>query len=286
MTSNDTLPSLLERLHSVLEELSLHEADVLLEPHLQRAAQGDRPYADFLLDLLEAEARTRRETRLKNALKRARLPFVKSLEQFDFGFQPSIDQREMRELRTLRFVHEAGNVLFLGPPGVGKTHLAVALTSDAIRAGFSAQFITVQDLVSDLGRATRAGRLAQRLRAFITPKVLVIDEIGYLPLDEMGATLFFQLVSARHERGSTILTSNKNFGDWGSTFGDAVLATAVLDRLLHHATVINIRGESYRLKERRKAGLLATPASRERSLNKEAHKKHNDDDLGNIQPPI
>ena len=245
---------------------------MLLEPHLQRAAQGDRSYADFLLDLLEDEARLRRETRFKNALKRARLPFVKTLEQFDFAFQPSIDQREIRELRTLRFVHEAGNVLFLGPPGVGKTHLAVALTSQAIEAGFSAQFITVQDLVNDLGRATRAGRLAQRLRAFITPKVLVIDEIGYLPLDEMGATLFFQLVSARHERSSTILTSNKNFGDWGQTFGDAVLATAVLDRLLHHATVINIRGESYRLKERRKAGLLATPAHREGALNKEVNK--------------
>jgi len=116
--------------------------------------------------------------------------------------------------------------------------------------------------------------------------VLVVDEIGYLPLDEVGATLFFQLVTARYERGSTILTSNKSFGDWGGTFGDAVLATAVLDRLLHHATVINIRGESYRLKERRKAGLLATPASRERALNKEANKNHKDDELGIIQPAI
>lgn len=282
----NTLPTLLERLHGVLSELSLHEADVLLEPHLQRAAQGDRPYADFLLDLLEAEVRTRQETRLHNALKRARLPFRKTLEQFDFAFQPSIDEREMRELRTLRFVHEAGNVLFLGPPGVGKTHLAVALTEEAIRAGFSAQFITVQDLVSDLGRAARAGRLPQRLRAFITPKVLVVDEIGYLPLDEVGATLFFQLVTARYERGSTILTSNKSFGDWGSTFGDAVLATAVLDRLLHHASVINIRGESYRLKERRKAGLLATPASREKALNKEGNKNHKGGELGIIQPAI
>ncbi len=279
-------PPLLERLHVALSELNLHEADVLLEAHLQRAAQGDRPYADFLLELLEAEARTRQETRLKNALKRARLPFRKSLEQFDFSFQPSIDEREMRELRTLRFVHEAGNVLFLGPPGVGKTHLAVALTTEAIRAGFSAQFITVQDLVSDLGRAARANRLPQRLRAFITPKVLVVDEIGYLPLDEVGATLFFQLVTARYERGSTILTSNKSFSDWGSTFGDAILATAVLDRLLHHSTVINIRGESYRLKERRKAGLLATPAGHEKALHKEANKKHKDGEPGNIQPAI
>ena len=274
LSSIHGLPPLLERLHGVLQELSLQEADGLLEAHLQRAAQGDRPYADFLLELLEAEVRQRQETRLKKALKRARLPFAKTLEGFDFAFQPSIDQRQMRELRTLRFVHEASNVLFLGPPGVGKTHLAVALTSEAIRAGFSAQFITVQDLVSDLGRAARASRLPQRLRAFITPKVLVVDEIGYLPLDEVGATLFFQLVTARYERGSTILTSNKSFSDWGSTFGDTILATAVLDRLLHHASVINIRGESYRLKERRKAGLLATPASHQQALEKEANKKH------------
>lgn len=260
--------ALLERLHEALATLGLREADVLLESHLQRAAQGDRPYADFLLEVLEAEVRSRLEIRLQNAVKRARLPFAKTLEQFEFGFQPSIDEREIRELRTLRFVHEAGNVLFLGPPGVGKTHLAVALTLEAIGAGFSAQFITVQDLVSDLGKAARENRLERRLRAFITPKILVVDEIGYLPLDEVGATLFFQLVTARYERGSTILTSNKSFGDWGSTFGDAVLATAVLDRLLHHATVINIKGDSYRLKERRKAGLLSTLAGREKELNK------------------
>lgn len=282
--------SLLERLHDVLETLGLRETNLLLESHLQRAAQGDRPYADFLLEVLEAEVRSRHDTRLKNAVKRAHLPFTKTLDQFEFGFQPSIDERQIRELRTLRFVHEAGNVLFLGPPGVGKTHLAVALTLEAIHAGFSAQFITVQDLVSDLGRAARENRLERRLRNFITPKILVVDEIGYLPLDEVGATLFFQLVTARYERGSTILTSNKSFGDWGSTFGDAVLATAVLDRLLHHATVVNIKGESYRLKERRKAGLLSTLAGRERELNNETNKaqhatKHNAE-LGIIQAAI
>jgi DNA replication protein DnaC len=264
--SSGSSGSLLERLHGVLGDLKLSEADALLEAHLQRASQGDRPYSDFLLDLLEAEARARQEARFAQSLKRSRLPAAKTLEQFDFTFQPSIDQTQIRELRTLRFVHEAGNVVFLGPPGVGKTHLAIALTVEAIRAGFSAQFITAHDLVSDLGKAARQGRLERRLRSFVSPRVLVVDEMGYLPLDEVGATLFFQLVTARYERGSILLTSNKSYGDWGSVFGDAVMATAVLDRLLHHSTTVNIRGDSYRMKERKKAGLLATPEQRENQI--------------------
>jgi DNA replication protein DnaC len=143
-----------------------------------------------------------------------------------------------------------------GSPGVGKTHLSVSLAQAAIQAGFGAYFMTAHDLVHDLGRAYREGRLDRRMRVYLAPKVLIIDEMGYLPLDDLGATIFFQLVSARYERGSIILTSNKSYGDWDSIFGDQIIATAILDRLLHHSTTINIRGESYRLKDRRRAGLL------------------------------
>src|SRR5712691_3677522 len=173
-----------------------------------------------------------------------------------FQFSASIDERQIRELCSLRFIHEASNVIFLGPPGVGKTHLSVALAAAAIQSGFAAYFITAHDLATDLGKAYREGRLDRRMRIYLAPKVLVIDEVGYLPLDDLGTTIFFQLISGRYERGSILLTSNKSYGDWGSIFGDSIIATAILDRLLHHSTTINIRGESYRLKDRRRAGLV------------------------------
>jgi DNA replication protein DnaC len=246
----------IEQLQGTLNTLGLKAVEARLENLLEQASKKEPSYADFLEELLSCEVDARRSRYLRARLQLSHLPFVKTFDQFDFSFQPSIDERQIRELRTLRFVHEASNVILLGPPGVGKTHLSVALAEAAIQAGFGAYFMTAHDLVSDLGRAYREGRLDRRMRVYLAPKVLIIDEMGYLPLDDLGATIFFQLVSARYERGSIILTSNKSYGDWGSIFGDPIIATAILDRLLHHSTTVNIRGESYRLKDRRRAGLL------------------------------
>ena len=257
--------AVIERLHQALESLGLAEIDGVVEARLEQAAREEQAYGAFLAELLETEVGARRERYLRTRMRLAHLPAVKTLEEFDFSFQPSIDERQIRELQTLRFVHESSNVILLGPPGVGKTHLAIALAVEAVRAGHGAYFITAHDLVTDLGRATRENRLDRRLRVYLAPKVLVIDEMGYLPLDAMGATIFFQLVSARYERGSILLTSNKSYGEWGNVFGDSIIATAILDRLLHHSTTVNIRGESYRLKERRKAGLLNATRDESRS---------------------
>jgi len=180
------------------------------------------------------------------------------VEAFDFSFQPSIDRKVIRELSGLSFVARAENAIFLGPPGVGKTHLAIALGVKAVEAGNSALFLTVEELTTRLAKARVSNRLEAVLAQLARPKLLVLDELGYLPFSREEASSLFRLLARRYERGSVIITSNKSFADWGEIFSDTVLASAILDRLLHHSTTINIKGESFRLKEKRKAGMLGS----------------------------
>ena len=217
---------------------------------VDRAEHAQLGYLDFVDLLLEEELGLRETRRFRNALKLSGLPHHKTLDQFDYTFQPDLDPRKIRDLATLEFVKTRSNVALLGPPGVGKTMIAVALAVAACQAGFSIYFTTLDDLVRKLRTAEATGRFNRQLTAYLRPAVLVVDEVGYLPLDRAEANMVFQLVSRRYERGTMIITSNKAFTEWGNVLGDDILATAILDRLLHHCHAITINGPSYRLKDR------------------------------------
>jgi len=241
------------RVHEHLGKLKLERVAAVLDRVAEDAAKGEVPYVEFLDKLLEEEVAIRLVRTVEMRTKLARFPFIKTMDQFDFSFQPSIDERLVKELATLRFIANAENVMFLGPPGVGKTHLAIALGLAAIAQGQHVYFLSASELTHLLPE-----QMPARLAALCKPKLLIIDEMGYLPFDRPAANFLFQLVGRRYERGSIMLTSNKTYGEWGDIFSDQVLAAAILDRLLHHSVTISIRGESYRLKDKRKGGVFQT----------------------------
>jgi DNA replication protein DnaC len=245
---------------SIYQQLNLTSLAAALPAVLDAARQQQVSYEAFLERALTAELDGRRARAQERRFRAARLPVVARLERFDFRFQPSVSERVIHELASLAFLQTATNVVFLGPPGVGKTHLACGLTVAALEAGHSALFVSLRDLVTQLAAPGPRGGAAA-VRRYSQPMLLVIDEVGYTRLSREQAQALFELITARYTRRSTILTSNLTFAEWGSLLGDDVLATALLDRLLHHVEVIAINGRSYRMQQRLSADVPTAVAT-------------------------
>jgi len=242
-------PATLARVRHSLVGLKMPRALEALDHVVRQIERGETSALEAIDTLLAEELTLREGGRIKAALRMARLTTVKTLQSYDFSFQPSLDRNRILALAQLDFISRHEVLHLLGPPGTGKSHLAVALGVEAVRAGRSVYFSPLADIVASLARAEREGTLRERIRFLCRASLLIVDEIGYLPVGAGAGNLFFQLVNARYERGAMILTSNRGFAEWGEVFGDQVVATALLDRLLHHAVVVQIEGASYRLRQ-------------------------------------
>jgi DNA replication protein DnaC len=245
----EIVPSVVDRIKRTLVSLKMPRALEIVDATVRRIERGEVTPLEAIDMLLVEELTLRENRRVRMALQMAKLSAVKTLAGFDFSFQPSLDRNRILALAELQFIDRSEVVHLLGPPGTGKSHLSLALGVEAVKAGRSVYFTTLADLVGALARAERDGSLREKIRFFRRFALLIVDEIGYLPVIPGGGNLFFQLVNARYERGAMILTSNRGFAEWGEVFGDPVVATALLDRLLHHAIVIQIEGSSYRLRQ-------------------------------------